>query len=99
MLDKTCNRPPVPESDSNTYNLGSISEHSVVIACLLLDAYGTSNAVIVATHMRRTFSSICVWLLVGIGGGVPSKVDIRLGDVVVSTRVLQSDLGKIDKGG
>ncbi|KAL6362891.1 hypothetical protein LRP88_02291 [Fusarium phalaenopsidis] len=32
--------------------------------------------------------------MVGIGGGVPDKVDIRLGDIVVGTRVLQHDLGK-----
>ncbi|KAG5804854.1 hypothetical protein H9Q71_010561 [Fusarium xylarioides] len=34
--------------------------------------------------------------MVGIGGGVPSEdFDIRLGDIVVGTRVLQHDLGKI----
>jgi nucleoside phosphorylase len=33
--------------------------------------------------------------MVGIGGGVPGKVDVRLGDVVVSTSVVQYDLGKI----
>ncbi|KAK7426541.1 hypothetical protein QQZ08_007000 [Neonectria magnoliae] len=33
--------------------------------------------------------------MVGIGGGVPSKADIRLGDIVVGTRVMQYDLGKI----
>ncbi|KAH7116429.1 Pfs, NB-ARC and TPR domain protein [Dactylonectria macrodidyma] len=33
--------------------------------------------------------------MVGIGGGVPSRVDMRLGDVVVGTRVMQYDLGKI----
>ena len=44
-------------------------------------------------------------LLVGIGGGVPSKVDIRLGDVIVSQSkdsfggVVQFDLGKRIQGG
>lgn len=33
--------------------------------------------------------------MIGIGGGVPSKADIRLGDIVVRTRVIQCDLGKI----
>lgn len=36
--------------------------------------------------------------MVGIGGGVPSKVDVRLGDIVVGTRVMQVDLGKIIHG-
>ncbi|KAF5528655.1 Ankyrin-1 [Colletotrichum aenigma] len=33
--------------------------------------------------------------MVGIGGGVPGKPDIRLGDVVVGEKVIQHDLGKI----
>ena len=33
--------------------------------------------------------------MVGIGGGVPGKVDVRLGDVVVSNSMVQYDLGKI----
>lgn len=38
-------------------------------------------------------------LMVGIGGGVPLKDDIRLGDVVVGTRIMQYDLGKLVSGG
>ncbi|KAL2814583.1 hypothetical protein BJX63DRAFT_391787 [Aspergillus granulosus] len=49
--------------------------------------------------MMRTFPSIRVGLMVGIGGGVPSKADIRLGDIVVGTRVMQYDLGKIIEDG
>ncbi|KAH2268208.1 hypothetical protein KXW02_002720 [Aspergillus fumigatus] len=51
--------------------------------------------------MQRTFASIKWRLLVGIGGGVPSRThDIRLGDIVVSMPegpfggVVQYDLGK-----
>lgn len=33
--------------------------------------------------------------MVGIGGGVPGKADVRLGDIVVGTRVMQYDLGKV----
>jgi hypothetical protein len=52
--------------------------------------------------MRSTFPAIRFGLMVGIGGGVPSKkIDIRLGDVVVSKPtagtfggVLQYDFGK-----
>ncbi|KAF5019023.1 hypothetical protein F66182_8973 [Fusarium sp. NRRL 66182] len=51
--------------------------------------------------MTRTFPSIQFGLMVGIGGGVPSKVDadVRLGDVVVGTRVMRYDLEKVLAGG
>jgi Phosphorylase superfamily len=72
-----------------------IGPHNIVIACLPTDGYGTNNAAIVASHMRRSFPSIRVLLVVGIGGGVPRKFDVRLGDVVVSTSVVHYDFGKI----
>ncbi|OBR01951.1 Nacht and ankyrin domain protein [Colletotrichum higginsianum IMI 349063] len=46
--------------------------------------YGTTNAASVINHMIRTFTNLRFCLMVGIGGGVPTKRDIRLGDVVVS---------------
>ncbi|TGJ88459.1 hypothetical protein E0Z10_g289 [Xylaria hypoxylon] len=94
MLDDIHNNLSKSQNDSNTYILGSLHHHNVVIACLPMDGYGTNNAAIVASNMRRTFPSIQMFLMVGIGGGVPGKVDIRLGDVVVSTGVVQYDLGK-----
>ena len=88
-------------SDHNAYTLGSIRRHNVVIACLPSGVYGTTSAAIVASHMLSSFPSIKIPLMVGIGGGVPSKEhDIRLGDVVVgiptseSAAVVQYDLGK-----
>lgn len=53
--------------------------------------------------MITTFSSIKFGLIVGIGGGIPTKV--RLGDVVVSTPVgqfpgvVQWDFGNAKEGG
>ncbi|KAI1734699.1 hypothetical protein F4680DRAFT_470717 [Xylaria scruposa] len=94
MLDTTHDDLGKSSDDSNTYTLGSLHHHNVVIACLPTAGYGTNNAAIVAINMRRTFPSIQTFLMVGIGGGVPGKVDIRLGDVVVSTGVMQYDLGK-----
>ncbi|KAI0526531.1 hypothetical protein F5B22DRAFT_632999 [Xylaria bambusicola] len=82
-------------SDSNAYILGSLHSHNVVIACLPMAGYGTNNAAIVASNMRRTFPFIRMFLLVGIGGGVPDiEHDVRLGDVVISTGVIQYDIGK-----
>jgi nucleoside phosphorylase len=60
------------------------------------DQYGNVNAANVVTNLTRTFPSIRAGLVVAIGGGVPSKAnDIRLGDVVVGSRVIQYDLGKL----
>src|SRR6266480_3062306 len=73
------------ENDENLYSLGSIAGHNVVIVCLPAGRIGNNPAASVATQMRATFKEIRFWLMVGIGGGVPStEVDIRLGDVVVS---------------
>ncbi|KAI1070287.1 hypothetical protein LB507_010322 [Fusarium sp. FIESC RH6] len=80
--------------DSNCYTLGSINGHNVVMACLPKGHYGTNNAATVASHLTRSFLNIQHRLMVGIGGGAPGSADVRLGDVVVSTEVLQYDLGK-----
>lgn len=95
-------------SDSNTYTLGRIGKHHVVIACLPGGQYGTTSATAVAINMIRTFSkSLRIGLMVGVGGGIPSAAhDIRLGDVVISYPVntcggvVQYDMGKVvAKGG
>ncbi|KAL2809368.1 hypothetical protein BJX63DRAFT_435237 [Aspergillus granulosus] len=99
MLDDIHEPVPKHADDSNTYVLGSIKQHNVVIVCLPHGQYGTNNAAIVATNMLRTFKTIRVCLMVGIGGGVPSRADVRLGDVVVGTRVMQCDLGKLVRDG
>lgn len=89
--------------DTNSYILGRIGKHNVVIAGLPGGNYGISSATSVAVNMMRTFSkSLRIGLMVGIGGGIPSiSHDIRLGDIVVSYPegtcggVLQYDMGKI----
>ncbi|CAG7566335.1 unnamed protein product [Fusarium equiseti] len=97
MLDEEHHSPP--KIDSNSYVLGTIQGQHVVIACLPASAYGTNNAAIVMSNLKRTFPNIDVCLMVGIGGGVPTnKADIRLGDIVVGTRVMQYDLGKTING-
>ncbi|KAK6358351.1 hypothetical protein TWF730_007695 [Orbilia blumenaviensis] len=56
--------------------------------------------------MRSTFKNIKFFLMVGVGGGVPSSThDIRLGDIIVSQPsdkcggVLQYDFGKAKENG
>ncbi|KAL4929728.1 nucleoside phosphorylase domain-containing protein [Aspergillus undulatus] len=71
VLDAT--HPPLrqPRRDQNSYILGELAGHNVVVACLPAGLYGS------------TFAAI--GLMVGIGDGVSShSADIGLGDVVVS---------------
>lgn len=88
--------------DHNVYTLGQVAGHNVVMACLPAGNYGTDSAATVAKDMLRTFTSIKLGLMVGIGGGVPTEAnDIRLGDVVVSKPanqdggVIKYDMGKV----
>ncbi|KAK3360763.1 hypothetical protein B0T25DRAFT_578613, partial [Lasiosphaeria hispida] len=98
MLDEEHPLPPNQAGDDNTYVLGRIDQHNVVMACLP-GQYGMNNAAIVATNLKRSFPSIRATLMVGIGGGSPSQADLYLGDVVVGTRVMQYDMGKMIAGG
>ncbi|WQF82216.1 Putative nucleoside phosphorylase domain-containing protein [Colletotrichum destructivum] len=103
MLDQV--HPNLPQQDSadhNSYILGQVRGHNIVIACLPAGIYGTTVAATVAKDLLRTFKSIQFILMVGIGGGVPSQTqDVRLGDVVVSQPtgtsggVIQYDRGKM----
>ncbi|KAB8238882.1 uncharacterized protein BDW43DRAFT_296280 [Aspergillus alliaceus] len=76
MLDETHISLPLPKSGHNIYTLGSISGHNVVIAS-------------VVTHMVFTFPNIRFGLMVGIGGGLPSKYP-----TATSSGVIQYDCGK-----
>ncbi|KAG5655389.1 hypothetical protein KAF25_006892 [Fusarium avenaceum] len=80
--------------DTNAYIYGNIGPHNIVLACLPHGGAGTHNAAIVATHLRRSFPSITLMLMVGIGGGIPGPHNPRLGDVVVGSEVIQYDIGK-----
>jgi len=108
MLDERHDALPQDKDDNNTYTLGSIGKHNVVIACLPDGEYGTNSAAHVASQMKRTYKSIRLGLMVGIAGGVPStdpNKDLQLGDIVVSQPnngnggVLQYDMGKSVPGG
>ncbi|KAF4944207.1 hypothetical protein FSARC_14737 [Fusarium sarcochroum] len=104
MLDQCHADLPTQPNDPNTYTLGSIGQHNVVVTCLPKGMIGTVSAAQVATRMVSSFPSIKFGLMVGIGGGVPSN-KVRLGDIVVSTSdgpfpgVVQWDFGKADGSG
>ena len=91
----------VSHNDNNDYTLGKVGKHNVVIAVLPDGEYGIASAASVARDMLHSFPNIRLGLMVGIGGGAPSKKhDIRLGDIVVSDPcganggVFQYDFGK-----
>ncbi|KAG7149773.1 putative ankyrin repeat protein like [Verticillium longisporum] len=92
----------VAPHDNNSYVLGTVGSHNVVIAVLPDTEYGTTSAATVARDMLHSFPNVRIGLMVGIGGGAPRlpEHDVRLGDVVVSRAgggkggVLQYDFGK-----
>lgn len=98
MLDERHIDLPKLPNDHNTYTLGSIGNHNIVVTCLPKGKIGTVSAATVATRMIDAFPSIKFGLMVGIGGGISLKV--RLGDIVVGTPigpypgVVQWDSGK-----
>ncbi|EJP61140.1 Ankyrin repeat protein [Beauveria bassiana ARSEF 2860] len=57
--------------DTNSYLLGRIGHHNVVIACLPAETTGKASAATVAKDMLRSFKSVRFGLMVGIGGGAP----------------------------
>ncbi|KAK1988357.1 hypothetical protein LZ30DRAFT_699329 [Colletotrichum cereale] len=99
MLDEKHVQLPPCDEDTNCYIPGRIKRHNVVITCLPEGEYGTNNAANVMANLKRTFPKIRVCLMVGIGGGAPCLADIRLGDVVVGSRVMQYDFGKVIRDG
>lgn len=90
LLDEKHEGLPKAPNDENTYYLGGMIGHNVVIAFTGSGTYGTTAAAQTATNLVRTFPNIRFGLLVGIGGGAPEPPDpnplkdIRLGDIVVS---------------
>ncbi|KUL89188.1 hypothetical protein ZTR_03808 [Talaromyces verruculosus] len=100
MLDEI--HPSLPTSlDKNSYTLGRMGIHNVVIATM--PDIGNNSAASVANQLLNDFRSVRFSLLIGVGGGVPNltnAIDIRLGDVVVSKPsgvfggVVQFDRGK-----
>lgn len=104
MLDKRHGDLLNPYYNSNTYTLGSINNHDVVIACLLHRRHSTNMAANVVTLLAGTFLSVRFYLMVGIGGGILLN-KVWLGDIMVSRpkgqipSVVQWDIGKAKQGG
>src|SRR5436190_5971587 len=71
MLDEEHPALPRPPQDNNTYTLGRIGGHNVVIACLPAGQTGNNSAATVASQMRYSFMSIRFGLMVGLEEASP----------------------------
>lgn len=81
--------------DRNTYTTGVLGGKPVVLA--YPRDMGTLNAAAVASDMRYSFKNIQLALVVGVTGGAPwspDRKEIVLGDVLISTSVIQYDFGR-----
>lgn len=84
--------------DPNAYTVGRITNHHVVLA--FMPGMGKANSASLAASFRASFSGIKVGLVVGICGGVPvprgidDETEIILGDVIISTGLVQFDFGR-----
>ncbi|KAL2801619.1 nucleoside phosphorylase domain-containing protein [Aspergillus granulosus] len=86
FLNKKHSRPEtLSPNNNNHYTLEEIGGHQVVIAVLPDREYRTSSAAGVARNIVHSFPNIRFGLIVRISGGVPTKHNIRLGNIVVSS--------------
>ncbi|GFF54553.1 hypothetical protein IFM46972_10053 [Aspergillus udagawae] len=63
--------PAIQLQDTNSYLLGRIGDHNIVIACLPAETTGKVSAATVAKDMLRSFPAVRFGLMVGTGGGAP----------------------------
>ncbi|KAJ3491605.1 hypothetical protein NLG97_g5565 [Lecanicillium saksenae] len=81
--------------DRNVYCLGRIGDHNVAIH-RPDGRTGQFRGLDIARDMMSTFPGIRVALIVGLGGGFPcAGTDIRLGDVVVSNKIIRYTSGSL----
>ncbi|OQU96313.1 hypothetical protein CLAIMM_02412 [Cladophialophora immunda] len=80
--------------DPNAYTRGRVGNHNVVLA--QMPGMGKADAAFVAAGIRSSFSGIKLGLVVGVCGGVPrtKHEEIILGDVIISTGLVQYDFGR-----
>ncbi|RHZ67189.1 putative Pfs domain protein [Aspergillus thermomutatus] len=83
-------------SDENAYMNGRIGNHYVVL--VYMPGMGKCKAMTTTLHLKLSYHQIQLALLVGVCGGVPrgnDGRDIFLGDVLISDRLVQWDIGKL----
>lgn len=100
MFDEHWKGYPKIKNDSNAYTTGRIGDHNVVLAHM--PGIGKANSAKVTSSFKSNFPGIKLGLVVGICGAMPfireyprepREIDVFLGDVIISTEMLQYDLG------
>ncbi|TFB00419.1 hypothetical protein CCMA1212_007758 [Trichoderma ghanense] len=81
------------QGDANNYRAGRIGKHNIVL--LLLSRIGKVSAANAASSLHASFPRLRLVALVGGCAAAPRSkhADILLGDVIISTGVVQYDLG------
>ncbi|KAL2813093.1 purine and uridine phosphorylase [Aspergillus granulosus] len=85
--------PAADVRDANSYILGRIGTHNVVVACLPAETTGKASAATVAKDMLRSFPAVRFALVVGIGGGAPyygAQSNMKQSATNLTRRVLMS---------
>ncbi|GFF27134.1 hypothetical protein IFM61606_09892 [Aspergillus udagawae] len=83
-------------SDENIYRNGRIGNHYVVL--VYMAGMGKCKAMTTTLHLKLSYPQIQLALVVGVCGGVPygnGGREIFLGDVLVSDRLVQWDIGTL----
>ena len=84
------------EEDQNAYTTGAIGRLNVVL--VHMPDIGSTSASAVAAHLRASYPEIQLAFVVGICGVVPvnakTQEEILLGDIIISTAVIQYDFGR-----
>ncbi|KAL8366542.1 hypothetical protein RB595_010412 [Gaeumannomyces hyphopodioides] len=80
--------------DPNTYKTGSVGGHDIVL--LVLPGMGKEAAAACSRSLLSSFPNVKLGLIVGVCGGLPNidGSDVFLGDVVISTSIINYDLGR-----
>lgn len=93
--DEKCDYFGRAEGDPNIYTTGRMGKANVVL--VLLSNTGKVRAASTAASLRLSYSKVRLVIVSGICGGVPfptKNEELILGDVVISTSVVQYDFGK-----
>ncbi|KAL4919444.1 nucleoside phosphorylase domain-containing protein [Aspergillus aurantiobrunneus] len=86
--------------DTNAYMTGRIAQHHVILA--FMPEMGKAAAAGVAASLRSSYPQLKLAVVLGVCGGVPktpSGQEIFLGDVVVSSGIIQYDFGRLYPAG
>jgi nucleoside phosphorylase len=84
----------VASGDRNLYIIATMSRHNIVV--VILPEMGTTSASTAAATLHMSYPNLRMAFVVGICAGIPSvgSRGLYLGDVVISTAVVQYDSGR-----